>query len=88
LAWQIKLTPGAEKELNRLDLQAARIILKYLKERVAHDPRAFGERLKGNLREFWRYRVGEYRILTKIQDDQVLVLVVRIAHRGKVYKQS
>ena len=88
MAWQIKLTPNAEKDLVKLDLKAARRIIKYLKEKIAVDPRAFGDRLQGNLREFWRYRVGAYRVLAKIQDDQLLVLVIRIAHRGKVYKQN
>ncbi len=86
MAWQIKLTPAAEKQLGKLDAQAARRILFFLKDKVAQDPRASGKPLQGSLREFWRYRVGDYRILAKIHNDQLLVLVVQIGHRSKVYE--
>lgn len=52
---------------------------------MSQDPRHLGKPLSGNLREFWRYRVGDYRLICKIQDDHLLILVVRIAHRSQVY---
>ncbi len=88
MAWQIKLTPAAEKQLGKLDVQVAQRILKYLKDRVAQDPRASGNSLQGHLREFWRYRVGDYRVLAKIQDDHLLILVVQVGHRSKVYEHQ
>ncbi len=48
-------------------------------------PRAIGGPLKGELRDFWRYRVGDYRILAKLEDEQLLVLVVKVGHRSDVY---
>ena len=88
LAWKIEFTPEAEKQLERLDKQVAKRITRFLKERVAvlEDPRALGEPLKGRLREFWRYRVGDYRILCHIEKGRLLVLVVRVGHRRDVYK--
>lgn len=86
MVWRIEFTPDAEKQLAGLGTSEARRIAAFLKERATQNPRAAGDRLKGRLREFWRYRVGHYRILAKILDEQVLVLVVRIGHRSSVYK--
>ena len=85
MAWKIEFTPVAEKELARLGKEEARRITRFLWERVAPDPKATGGQLKGNLREFWRWRLGDYRILAKIEDDRLLVLVVQIGHRKTIY---
>lgn len=85
MAWRISFTPQAEKDLAKVDRQEARRIRAFLRERVAPDPKAHGSPLKGQLREFWRWRVGAYRILARIEDDQLLVLVVEVGHRSKIY---
>ena len=85
MAWQISFTPKAKKELEKLDASTAKKILNFLRERVAPDPTALGGQLKGNLREFWRWRVGSYRVLAKIENDKLLVLVVQVDHRRRVY---
>jgi mRNA interferase RelE/StbE len=89
LAWQIEFDSAAKKELERIDRQAARRIIAFLRERVApaSDPRAFGQALKGErFGEFWKYRVGDYRIIARIEDRRFVVLVLRIGHRSRVYK--
>jgi mRNA interferase RelE/StbE len=89
MAWRIKLDPAAERELGKLDPQVARRILKFLRERVANleDPRSIGEALKGSrLGEFWKYRVGDYRIISSIEDGALRILVVRIGNRREVYR--
>ncbi len=88
MAWRIEFTPEAEKQLAKLEKQSAKRITRFLKERVATltDPRALGEPLKGKLREFWRYRVGDYRVLCRIEEGRLLVLVVRVGHRRDVYR--
>ena len=88
MAWRIEFTPEAEKQLAKLEKQSAKRITRFLKERVATltDPRALGEPLKGKLREFWRYRVGDYRVLCRIEEERLLVLVVRVGHRRDVYR--
>jgi len=88
LAWRVEFTPEAEKQLAKLDKQSAKRIIKFLKERVAslNDPRSLGDPLKGRLREFWRYRVGDYQILCRIEEGKLLVLVVRVGHRRDVYR--
>jgi mRNA interferase RelE/StbE len=89
MAWKIELDPAASKELNKLDSQATKRILKFLHERVARldDVRSIGEALKGErLGEFWKYRVGDYRIIARIEDGRLTVLVLRIGNRRDVYK--
>lgn len=89
MAWKIELAESARRELARFDPQHARRILKFLAERVAplDNPRSIGEALKGStLGAFWKYRVGEYRIIASIEDGQLKILVVRIGNRREVYR--
>ncbi|MFL1449208.1 type II toxin-antitoxin system mRNA interferase toxin, RelE/StbE family [Pseudomonas sp. IB20] len=90
MAWKIEVDPAAAKELGKIDPQVARRIVKFLQERVSllDDPRSIGEALKGSaLGEFWKYRVGDYRIISSIQDSVVTILVVRIGNRRDVYRK-
>jgi mRNA interferase RelE/StbE len=89
LVWQIEFDPAAKKELGKLDPQIAKRILKFLKERLATqvDPRKNGEALKGStLGEFWKYRVGDFRIIASIQDKTIWMLILRIGNRKEIYK--
>ena len=86
--WKIELSPKADKELLSLDKISRERIRKYLNElKIIHNPRLRGEPLTGNLSEFWKYRVGDYRLICKIQDDKLLVLVIKIGHRKEIYKR-
>ena len=87
MAWKIEYTATAQKALAGIDRQAAKNITRYLNDRVAtdEDPRRFGDPLKRELSALWKYRVGAFRIIVEIQEDRVVVLVVRIGHRSKVY---
>lgn len=89
MAWKVELSTLALKNLDQLDPQIARRILAFLNERVAllDDPRSIGEALKGSrLGEFWKYRVGDYRLISSIEDDMLKILVVRIGNRREVYR--
>ncbi|MCY3753487.1 MAG: type II toxin-antitoxin system RelE/ParE family toxin [Alphaproteobacteria bacterium] len=86
--WKIELDSEAERDLDKLDSQTARRILRFLHGRVAvlDDPRSIGAALRGaGLGGYWRYRVGDYRIVARIDDDTVTVLVLRLGHRSSVY---
>ena len=89
MSWTIEFDKRVEKDLRALDKQAANRILKYLAERVAtaDDPRRLGKSLSGELGEYWRYRVGPYRVLATIEDDALQILVLRVAHRNHVYRR-
>lgn len=89
MAWRIEFEDAALKELAKLDKQVARRILVFLRERVAglEDPRSVGEALKGSkLGEFWKYRVGDYRIITNIEDGVMRILVLKVGNRREVYR--
>jgi len=90
MAYRIEMDPAAERELEKLDKQQARRILAFLVERVGglDDPRSIGEALTGSrFGQFWKYRVGDYRIIASIEDDILLILVVRVGHRREVYRR-
>lgn len=89
MAWKVELSVQADRELSKLDPQHAQRILKFLFERVARldNPRGVGEALHGSrLGEFWKYRVGHYRLISRIEDDRLLILVLRIGHRREIYR--
>lgn len=90
MAWKVELDLAAERELGKIDQQTARRILAFLHGRVAQldDPRSIGEALKGSkLGAFWKYRVGDYRIIASIEDGALRILVVRIGNRKEVYRK-
>jgi mRNA interferase RelE/StbE len=89
MAWKIDLSSNALKQLRKLDTPVANRILKFLRDRIEKldDPRKIGERLQGPLGEFWKYRVGDYRVICSLQDDKLVVWVVRIGHRSEVYSR-
>ena len=89
MEWSIKFRPNAERQLERLDPQIARRILRFLLERVAllDNPRSIGDALKGTeFGDLWKYRVGDYRIIASIEDKLVRILVVRMGNRRGVYR--
>lgn len=91
MAWKIELDKAAERDLDVLEPQIARRVLTFLHKRVAalDDPRSIGEALRGSaLGTFWKYRVGDYRIISNIEDDVLRILVVRIGNRKNIYKKN
>jgi len=87
----IKIDDAAQKDLAKLDKQIAQRIITFLRERVAalDDPRSIGEALKGSrLGDFWKYRVGDYRIISNIEDGTLSILVVKIGNRREVYRSN
>jgi mRNA interferase RelE/StbE len=89
MAWKIEFSPATDRELSKLEAQQARRILKFLHERLAklENPRSLGKALQGSrLGEFWRYRVGEFRLICKVEDDRLVVLILRVGHRKEIYR--
>ena len=88
MAWTIDYTDSARKQLLKLDKQTARRIVDFMDTRVASvdDPRGTGKALSGPLGEFWRYRVGDYRVICDIQDGALRVLVVAVGNRREIYR--
>jgi mRNA interferase RelE/StbE len=89
MAWTIEFSEQADRDLAKLDPQHSRRILRFLENRIAklEDPRAMGKPLQGSrFGELWRYRTGDFRILCKIEDEILVVVVIRIGRRKQIYR--
>lgn len=88
MVWRIEFLPEAAKELKKLDRTAAARIIKTLEERIApmDDPRTLGSALTGDHAGLWRWRIGDYRVIARIEDQRITLLVIRVAHRRGVYR--
>jgi mRNA interferase RelE/StbE len=86
--WTVEFDDRARRELRKLDSKIQKKILRYLRERLAgsEDPRRFGKPLRRNLAGLWRYRIEDYRLICRFEDDRVVVLVLEIGHRSDVYE--
>ena len=87
MSYKIEFSDVAHKNLKKLEVSARKQILTYLRDVLAkvENPRLIGKALTGNLKGFWRYRSGHFRIICKIEDDRLVVLVLKISHRKDVY---
>lgn len=89
MAWEIELSIQVDRDLSKLDPPQRTRILKFLDQRLAplDNPRSIGQALHGSrLGEFWKYRVGDYRLICKIEDDRLIVLVLRVGLRSEIYR--
>ena len=87
MIWQVKFSETAKRQLNKLQKQTQKDILKYLKKRIKtdEDPQRFGSLLRRSLSGLWKYRVGDYRLICEIQQEEIVVLVLAVGHRRKIY---
>ena len=88
LTWTVEIDDRARRELRRLDRQVQSRILAFLRDRIAgpESPRRLGRALTGPRTGLWRYRVGNYRLVCRIEDQQIIVLVLAVAHRKDAYR--
>lgn len=86
--WRLLFSKKADKQLSKLDPGVRRVLVSWLLKHLdgCEDPRAFGKGLVGDKSGIWRYRVGDYRVLCEIKDDELVVLALEIGHRRDVYK--
>jgi mRNA interferase RelE/StbE len=88
LTWKVEWDDRARKELRKLDSPIQKEILNYLRVRIAesNSPRLFGQSLTGNKAGLWRYRVGNYRLICRLEDHALVVFVIGVGHRKEVYE--
>lgn len=86
--WIVKWDPRAIKDCKSLSSDAKKQIYTFLEKKVhmSSNPREFGEPLKGDKAGLWRYRIGNYRLICKLYDNELTVLVLKTGHRREVYK--
>lgn len=88
MGFKVAFTKEALKSLKKLDKGIARLITSWIRKNLegCTDPRAHGKGLVANRSGQWRYRIGDYRLLCEIQDEQIPVLILEIGHRREIYK--
>ena len=87
MAWTVEVSNYAEKQLRKLDKPVQKRLLDWLDDRIegCKNPRHFGEPLRGEMAGLWRYRIGDYRVICEIQDQQLIVLALAVGHRREIY---
>ena len=88
MTWSVEWDERARRELRRLDRQVQKEILAYFSKRLAtnEDPRRFGKPLRHELQGLWRYRIGDYRAICHIENEHLVVLVLKVGHRRLIYR--
>lgn len=87
--YEVRLGKGAQKDIKKMDQNDARIIMSWISKNLVNceDPYAHGKALTGNLKSKWRYRVGNYRLISNIDDEKVVILILEAGHRKEIYKK-
>jgi len=87
MTWTIKLSKKSSKSLKSFDNSARKNIIRFIDKLVESDnPRISGKALQGSLKGLWRYRVGDYRLICQIKDNELIILFVEVGHRKNIYK--
>lgn len=89
MKYRVEYSKKAIKSLKKMDKNTAEVLVNWIGKNLdgTEDPRKNGKDLKGNLAEYWRYRVGDYRVVVTIKDDRLLITCVDVGHRKQVYKR-
>jgi len=85
LTYKVVYLDQVEQDLKKLDKSIAKKILARIETYLASEPKELGKPLKGEFQGYWRYRWGDYRVIYKISEREVLILILRISHRKDVY---
>ena len=89
MTWCLEFSKRADKQLSKMDPGVRRVIVAWLLKHVdgCEDPRAHGKGLTTNLSGKWRYRIGDYRVLCEIRDNDLVVLAIEVGHRREAYER-
>lgn len=89
MKYKILFTDKAKKQLKKLDKHISALIIGWLEKNIENteNPRVHGKCLVENKSGQWRYRIGDYRVICEIQDENVIVLVLEIGHRKEIYNK-
>ena len=83
--YKVVYLDSVEGDLNKLDKATVKKILTRIETYLACDPKGLGKPLKGDFQGYWRYRWGDYRVIYRIAEEEILIIVLRISHRKEVY---
>ncbi len=83
--YKVAYLDSIEEDLKKLDKAVVKKILNRIEAYLAQDPKELGKPLKGDFQGYWRYRWGDYRVIYRIAEKEILIIVLRISHRKEVY---
>ena len=88
MSYTVTTAPSYDRSFRKLDFVTQRTVLKWIKKNLegCEDPRLHGKALTGNFKRFWRYRIGDYRLLADIQDSELVIVAIDIGHRKDIYR--
>ena len=88
MKYKVEYLPQVYKTLEKMDKYTKRIIVEWIEKNLVdcENPRLLGKPLSANRIGQWRYRIGDYRVIAKIEDDKLIILVIAIGHRREIYK--
>ena len=88
MIYELKYEEKAVKEIKKLDLETRKLIKSWIEKNLLNtdNPRQHGKGLTGGLSQYWRYRVGDYRILAEINDTEIVIIIVEVGHRREIYR--
>ncbi len=85
MVYKVFYKASVEKDFRVIDKSSQKRIINKIEKELAHNPKELGKPLKGQYKGLWSYRIGEYRVVYKISDEEILILVLKIGHRKDVY---
>lgn len=88
MKYQVIYEKKAVKQLKKLDKSQSKILISWIEKNLkdTENPKKYGKSLKGNFNEYWRYRIGKYRIISRIDDNKIIINIISIGHRSNIYK--
>ncbi|MBO5513624.1 MAG: type II toxin-antitoxin system RelE/ParE family toxin [Mogibacterium sp.] len=88
MIYELKYEAKAVRQIRKLDPATRKLLKSWIEKNLLNttDPRQHGKALTGTLGQYWRYRVGDYRILAEINDTEVVIIIIEIGHRREIYR--
>lgn len=90
MSYRVETTMRFRKEFKKLDRYTQRILKSWMEKHLigCEDPRATGKGLTANLAGLWRYRIGDYRLICEIEDEELVILTLTVGHRSEIYRKE
>ncbi|MBP3285192.1 MAG: type II toxin-antitoxin system RelE/ParE family toxin [Clostridia bacterium] len=88
MKYRVVFTEKSKKQLSKLDRSISALIVGWIEKNIegCENPRIYGKGLLGNRSGQWRYRIGDYRAICEIRDDEIIILVLEVGHRKHIYE--
>ena len=89
MTYRVETTPRFDREFKKLDFYTKKIIKSWIQKNIldCENPKAHGKSLSGDKKGFWRYRIGDYRLICEIDDNKLIILALSVGHRRDIYKK-